>query len=188
MIDIRKIVIVLLIAILFSVFVFSTIDAVYPSPEWDDFCAANERAKPQVVAPGEGCAVVPVGPEEAEACGAVRGYIDYRYDSTGCATESFCNTCQREYDDERDRHNQWVFYISAVLALVAIFVGLYLPATRNSLNEWIGTGFLLGGAFVLIFGTIQGYGSLHRYIKPVVMLVELLLVIFLAYKKVKNLK
>jgi multisubunit Na+/H+ antiporter MnhC subunit len=85
-------------------------------------------------------------------------------------------------------HDNVTFFISAFLALIAIFVGLYLPAKENTLNEWIGTGFLLGGAFVLIFGTIQGYGSLHRWLKPVIMLAELLLVIFLAYKKVKNLK
>lgn len=178
MIDIRKIVVVLLIAILLSVFVFSTIEAVYPSPEWDDYCENNPRVMP--VKMDDSCEVLPVPQEEMDSC---KGYIDYRYDSNGCAASYFCNTCQEEFQAVQDTHQQVVFYVSAFLALVAIFVGLYIPAKKNKINEWVGTGLLLGGAFVLIFGTIEGFGSLHRFVKPIVMLAELVLVIFLAYKK-----
>ena len=74
--------------------------------------------------------------------------------------------------------------ISAVLALIAIFVGLYLPAAVNSLNEWIGTGFMLGGVFALFFGTATSYTHLGRFVKPIVLILELALVIFMAYKQV----
>jgi hypothetical protein len=182
MFDIRKIVIVILIAVLFSVFVFSSIEAVYPSPNWGDYCD-NNRVK--VPFQGErNCTPIDVPDEAYDTC---EGNIDFRYQN-GCATEYFCNTCSVELEAAQEMHDNVTFFISAFLALIAIFVGLYLPAKENTLNEWIGTGFLLGGAFVLIFGTIQGYGSLHRWLKPVIMLAELLLVIFLAYKKVKNLK
>ena len=46
MIDIRKIVIVFLIAVLFSVFVFSAIGAVYVQPKWDDFCDEQRLKAP----------------------------------------------------------------------------------------------------------------------------------------------
>lgn len=80
-----------------------------------------------------------------------------------------------------------MFYVSALLALIVIFVALNLPVKKkkNNIHEWVGTGLLLGGAFVLLFGTIQGFSSLDRFVKPIVMLAELILVIYLAYKKFK---
>lgn len=182
MFDIRKIVVVLLIAILFSVFVFSTISAVYPQPQWDEYCT---EFGPRLVAPDKECAVIDVPEDERTTCEDERGQISYRYDSNGCAESYYCETCQNDYQAAQDRHDQTKFYISALLALIVIFVALNLPAKKkkNNVHEWIGTGLLLGGAFVLLFGTVQGFNSLDRFVKPVVMLLELVLVIYLAYKK-----
>jgi predicted nucleic acid-binding Zn ribbon protein len=178
MFDIRKIIVVLLIAILFSVFVFSTINAVYPSPSYSDFCDNNPRAPMKVETE---CTPVDVPQEAYDSC---EGYIDYERDSNGCATSYYCETCSEEYEAAQDRFHQIMFYISAVLALIVIFVSLNLPVKKNNdVHEWIGTGLLLGGAFVLLFGTVQGFTSLDRFVKPVVMLAELALVIYLAYKK-----
>ena len=187
MFDVRKVIIVGLIAVLFAIFVFSTIEAVYPSPEWDEYCD-NERAYPRNVGDSSECPSVDVPQDEQQAC---EGYIDYRYDSNGCATEYFCNTCQVELSQAQDMHSQIVFYVSAVLSLIAIFVALTLPQAlnnkkgkkRNDVHEWVGSGLLLGGALVLIVGTFMGFGSLHAYVKPIVILAELILVIYLAYKK-----
>ncbi|MBU0615184.1 MAG: hypothetical protein KJ601_03765 [Nanoarchaeota archaeon] len=188
MVDIRKIIIIFVIGILFSVLVFSTIEAVYPQPEWEDYCKMNNiRAGPITVKQGD-CAALDVPIEVQEKCTEDHGYIDYKYDSVGCAESYYCETCQYEYDQEMDKYNQYVFYISAVLALIAIFIGLYLPAKKNSLNEWIGTGFMLGGAFALFFGTVRSFTSLGRYTKPIVIFLELILIIFLAYKKIGNLR
>jgi len=173
---------VLLIAILFSVFVFSTINAVYPEPGYSDFCDNNLRAPLEKV--GSECANIDVPADAQDACA---GYIAYERDSNGCATNYYCETCDNEYQDARDNYQQIMFYVSALLALIVIFVALNLPVKKkkNNIHEWVGTGLLLGGAFVLLFGTIQGFSSLDRFVKPIVMLAELILVIYLAYKKFK---
>jgi hypothetical protein len=185
MFDIRKIVIVLLIAILFSVFVFSTINAVYPEPAHNDYCEEEKpRAMPIVKVESE-CEEVGVPQEAHDSC---EGYIEYERDSNGCATSYYCETCQNDYRAAREGYHQIMFYVSAILALIVIFISLNLPikkTSENNIHEWVGTGLLLGGAFVLLFGTVQGFNTLDRFVKPIVMLAELVLVIYLAYKKFK---
>lgn len=189
MVDIRKIIIIFVVAILFAVLVFSVIEAFYPTPRWDDFC---KNMPPQVEKPWISekiCPEINISQKDREECNKKRGYIEYvDYDVNNCPTRYECNTCQREYELAQEKHNRYVFYISAFLSLIAIFIGLYLPAKENTLNEWVGTGFMLGGTFSLFTGTLMSFTSLDRYVRPIVILLELILVIFIAYRKISNLR
>lgn len=187
MIDVRKIIIIFLIAVLFAVLSFAIIEAFYPTPNYEDFC--NFRAMQPRIATDKTCSEVNVTLEDQQKCNDAKGYIDYtNYDSNGCPISYECNTCQTSFNVAQEKHKQYVFYISALMALVAIFIGLYLPANKNMLNEWIGTGFMLGGAFILIFGTAMSFSALDRYVRVAAILIELILVIFISYKKIGNLK
>ena len=190
MIDIRKIIIIFVIAILFSVLVFAVIEAVYPQPKYEDYC--KENFYPKAISPGvreSNCTVINVPESYEKNCTDSHGVVQFtNYDSGGCAKSYKCSTCDYKFQQANEKHSRYVFYISAILALIAIFIGLYLPAKENTLNEWMGTGFMLGGAFALFFGTAMSYSSLDRYVRPIVMLLELALVVFVAYKKIGNLR
>ena len=191
MVDVRKIIIIFVVAILFSVLVFSVIEAAYPQPRYEDFCRDkfSPRAEPiNIVKDTSECPDFNVPETERKACEDKHGFIQFTYDSKGCAESFECNTCSYELDQSMENYNQVVFYVSAILALIAIFVGMFLPATENSLNEWIGTGFMLGGAFALFFGTARTFSDLGRFVRPVVIFIELALVIFIAYRKIGNLR
>jgi hypothetical protein len=190
MVDFRKIVIIFVIAVLFSVFVFAVIGAVYPEPQYGNFCKNKfyPRDKPISTQTPDCKTIAEPTIEEQKICDDKHGIIDYMYNSKGCSSAYECNTCQYNFDQASQKFKQYVFYISAILSLIAIFVGMYLPAENNSLNEWIGTGFMLGGAFTLFFGTMQSFNSLDRFVKPVVIFLELVLVIFIAYRKIGNLR
>ena len=188
MVDIRKIIIIFVIGILFSVLVFSVIDAIYPQPEYNDFCGMEKYRGDIVKIPGEKCTNVEPSTNQRTDCDKKAGYIEYTYDSSGCSIDWECNTCHTKYENAREDYYKVVFYVSAILALVAIFIGMYLPAGKNELNEWIGTGFMLGGTFALFFGTMQSFSYLDRIVRPIVIFFELVLVIFVAYKKIGNLR
>lgn len=189
MVDIRKIIIIFVVAILFAVLVFSVIEAVYPQPKYEDFCKDQfyPRSAPIVKEPTN-CPDLNVTQIEIDQCVEIKGNIDYTYDSKGCAINYECNTCNNEMTLAQQKHDKYVFYISAILSLIAVFIGLYLPANGNTLNEWIGTGFMLGGTFALFFGTATSFNSLERYIRPIVIFLELGLILFIAYRKIGNLK
>jgi len=185
--DIRKYIIILAIGILFSVFVFSSIDAIYNAPDYSKFCKDNyyyDKSYGQE----SNCTNLVVPKDFRDNCSNQEGRINYEYDEDGCQMSYYCETCDHEFQLARDQYNNVKFYISAFLALVAIFIGIYLPANKNSLNEWIGTGFMLGGVFALFFGTVTSYNSLPTISRPIVILVELIIIIFISYKKVGNFK
>lgn len=189
MVDIRKIIIIFVIAVLFSVLVFAVIEAAYPQPKWEDFCKSPQYPTEKSFVTQKVCPDINVSNADRKSCDEKKGYIEYTdYDQNNCPTIYQCNTCQHEFDMAQEKHQRYVFYISAVLALIAVFIGLFLPAKQNSLNEWVGTGFMLGGTFALFFGTLTTFRWLDRYARPIVILLELVLVIFIAYRKVGNLR
>lgn len=189
MVDVRKVIIILVIAVLFSVLVFAVIEAFYPQPKWEDYCKSQPYPAEKPIATQKVCLDINISQPERDACSAKKGNIEYAdYDSNGCPHKYVCNTCQNEFNMAQEKHSRYVFYISAFLALIAIFIGLYLPAKKNILNEWIGTGFMLGGTFALFFGTLTSFMFLDRYVRPVVILLELILIVFIAYRKIGNLR
>lgn len=181
--DIRRVLIVFIIAILFTFLVFQSIFAVNLRPEYNDFCD-NRLQKPI----GTECETINVSTIAQQNCSEQDGRIAYDYDSSGCPESYYCETCSNEYDEARERYNMNVFLISAVIGLIAIVLALYLP-TREELNEWIATGFMLGGLLTIFFGTfayIWDIGELGRFIRPLVFLLEIVIIIFVAYKKLKE--
>lgn len=188
MVDIRKIIIIFVVAVLFSILVFAVIGAVYPEPKYEDFC--KNRGPPPIGKINTPiCPDIPIPQEQQDVCLEKKGEIQYtNYDTNGCPRSFECNTCNNDFKKEEDKYNQYKFYISAVLALLAIFLGMFLPYQANTLNEWIGTGFMLGGTFALFFGTAITYTSLGRYVKPIVIFLELALVILIAYRQVGKLR
>ena len=190
MIDLRRVAIIFVIAVLYAVLVNAIIDAVYLSPKYENFCKGRYYPdKSYPVPAGMNCQVLSQSEQDkANNCFNDKGTPDYNYDAKGCET-SFkgCNYCQRDWDAANEKYNLYVFIISSILALIAIGVGLSLPQ-HKSLNEWIATGFMLGGLFTLFFGTFRYYQYLGRYIKPLVILTELLIIIYLSYKKLDDAK
>ena len=191
MIDLRRIAIIFVIAILYAILVNAIIDAVYPSPKYEDYCVTS-RYYPEKPYPAAGELKCPSYKEptvqQLDECAQQKGFPDYTRDANGCPLSyKGCNFCQRDFDNASQKYNFYFFIISSILALVAIAVGLLLPPS-NSLNEWIATGFMLGGLVTLFFGTFRYYQYLGRYVKPLVIFAELVIVIYLAYRKLKDVK
>lgn len=182
--DIRQIGLIFVIAILFAVFVFTSINAVFQEPDYSDFCKNDFQPRPiQPKEQAECPEFIQPSSEEMNQCSDDGGRIEYEYDAFNCPTSYHCETCGKEYEKAREEHNFIVFIVTAVLSLIAIIAALYLPKGRSSLNEWVGTGFMLGSLITLFISTAMVFDDLNRFIKPVIILVELILVIYLAYKK-----
>src|SRR3989344_5118076 len=186
MLDLRKILVIFIVATLFAIFVWAFAEAVYPAPKYEDFCRQEYYPRAMAVKePGSADCPKIEGPSSAEqdACADRHGFIQYQYD-TECPISWACETCQYEYDAARKQFNYYFFIISSILGLIAIALGLYLPA--SNVNQWISTGFMLGGLVSLFIGTARYFGELGRFTKPAIILIELLIVIYIFYKKIKS--
>ncbi len=178
--DVRRIIVIFVVAILFSILVQVTIDAIKPYPDYSDYCTDDMR--PYMIGEGKNCTYLAPSQELIDSC-KDNGNVAYKYDSQGCATEAYCETCSVEYDTAQQKYNMIVFIVSAVMGLIAIIAGLYLPQHKNPVNEWMGSGFLLGGIITILVGTVRYFGDMGRYARPITIFFELALIIFLAYRK-----
>jgi hypothetical protein len=191
--NLRKWAVAITIAILFTIFVNATIEAIYKSPEYNDFCRTAYYDKPYVepVIVKQANFTCPsftdVSEDEKNKCIDAKGMVDYKRDVNSCPTAYKCEMCNAYFQDSQKMYNLIVFIISAILGIIAIVVGIMLPS-KNPLNEWIGMGFMIGGLFTIFVGTIRAYSDIDRFYRPFVMLAELILVIFLAYRQFSNKK
>ena len=191
MIDLRRVAIIFVIAVLYAIFVNSFIGAIYEQPKYEDYCKARfypEKAYPAALERKDCPKYKEPAQQELDKCAEDKGYPEYKYDANGCALEyKGCNLCQGDFDKANQKYSFMYFIFSSMLAVIAIGIGLLLP-TKNNLNQWIATGFMLGGLITLFFGTFRYYEYLGRYFKPAVILAELLVVIYLSYKKLQDVK
>jgi hypothetical protein len=181
--DVRKILVVLVIAVLYGFFVFSLIEAVFPSPKYEDFCGRRAPVMPRNI--DVNCTEFRAPKESQEACIEQEGFIEYEFSTNGCAVGYKCNTCQNELERAREGYSLMFFILSAFLGLIAVALGLYLPVAKE-INQWIASGFMLGGLASLFIGTVRYYEDMIPWLRPIVIFLEIALVIFVSRKKLNK--
>lgn len=172
--DIRKILVIFAVAILFTLFSYALFDAFYPEVKYEDYCQNEQGVYPTPLLNAS---------EKCEAEGGQWNYYNYEVPKNGL--DGYCDInyyCNKEYNSVREDREFYAFIALSILGVIAILIGLYLPTT-NPINEWVGTGFMLGGLMNVFFGTAMYYQQIGRFLKPVILFLELALVIFLTYKK-----
>lgn len=185
MISLKKWALALAIAIVLNLFINYGISVFYKTPQYDDFCKDAARPYPYKVYPAEpqlqqqqkDCSVIEVSEELQESCGEQKGYVAFKYNSTGCATEAYCEMCGKMFNDVNNRRNSNVFVMLVVLGVVAIIAGIILKA------EAVANGFLIGGILSLIIAAIRNWGQLQDAIKLIILGAVLALLIWVGYKK-----
>ncbi len=163
------------IAILFTTFVLVTIDAFYPRPEYEDYCEFKPSRVP-LNKESVDCDFQTTGLEDQ--CYQEEGTPRFDYDDQGCRVFKECDYCSKEYDNAQEKYSNNLFIILAPLGALAILWGVYYRP------EFLGSGFMFSGIILMFYGTVQNFEDLNKYFKSFVILMELLLVLFIAYKKI----
>lgn len=184
MINLRKWALALAIAIVLNLFVNYGISVFYKAPMYNDFCTDRYRYGPYQAKPypaefpiQQNCSAIEVTETLQGNCTEQKGYIAYKYNSTGCATEAYCETCQARFEDVNNKRNSNVFVILVVFGVAAIIAGVLLKA------EAVTNGFLFGGVLSLIIAAIRNWGQLQDIAKFIILGVVLALLIWIGYKK-----
>lgn len=178
---IKKIGIILIIAILIASFAFSIVDVVMEKPQYGDFCKSEARAlKPFREETNCPDFIEPTTDIRTE-CNSKKGTIDYVYDGSGCPVSYECSTCNTAYDEARKKHRLVGFIITSILGIIAIISGMYV-SSKTEVIEWIYSGILIGGILSIFIGTISYFQDMGRYVKPFVLLIEIILIIWVAIR------
>ncbi len=182
--NIKKYGTIIIIAVLFAFFSFSIVDLVVQQPVYSDYC--TDTAKPVPISRvTANCTDVPIPDSAKTACSRQDGYTDYKYDSSGCPQSYFCNTCSHEFDLAGQGYRKFGFIITGIFGVLAIMAGLYFRS-KEEVVEWIFSGFLIGGILSVFIGTMTYFRDMGRFLKPVVLLIEMGLIIWIVLRMSKK--
>jgi hypothetical protein len=184
--DLRRVIVIVIIAVLFPIFTNTLADAIFHQPDYNDYCKGGYAGNYGVPAQDTktNCTYREPTQTEKDSCG--KGNLQPTYDTNGCIQAYHCETCDLLYNDAQATYNFMVFLVTSILGLIAIIFGIYLPAKTHPLHEMVGTGFMLGGLISIFVGTARFFGDLHKILRPIVIFIEMLLVIWIAYKKFQD--
>jgi len=176
----KKVMLGLGVGILLALFVGYLIDAIYSSPEYDDYCNNNRFYFPEPRVKNPDICNYAYDIPFREKCMNEQGMIQQEYDENGCVIEETCNYCEKEYEAASEKYNRNLFYICAPIALLLIILGLYLPVSIDA----IAGGTLLAGIITMIQITIRVFGTLGEWPRVILLGLELVVVIWIGLKKV----
>ena len=182
---VKKYGVIAIIAILFALFAFSIVDVVEESPKYENYCGSDAMPvrplQKELNCPG----FIEPTADERERCSLSKGDIIYNYDANGCPTSFECNPCRGKFEEASKGHRLIGFIITSIFGVVAILIGLFVKS-KEDVVEWIYSGILIGGILSIVFGTMSYFADMGRFVKPIVLLVEMLLIILIAIKTVKK--
>lgn len=181
--EIKKVALTIGIAVLFTLFIVFLVDAFYTQPEYSKYCTMPYYSEPVKIAAPQNCTDIN-NQSSIDNCYKNQGEIRYKYDSNGCAKEVYCDPCSKEFNAANAKYNKNIFYISAIIGIIAIIAGLYLPKTLDAISS----GFMFGGILIITQGTFRVFGDLNKVSRVIVLGIELIILVWIGYKKVKERK
>ncbi len=187
--DIRKYGIVFAVAILSAIFSYAVADAVTPAIDWNE-CSRADYAYgydsvpvKETRADGTTCPAVSIDAGLRASCADRKGEIVGIRGDDNCITSFECSTCNAQLQAKQEHKSSFIFYTMVVLGLIFVVVGFLLP--QGAINEWVGAGFILGGILSLFVGTVAHWSNLARIARPIVIALELVIVLYIVYRKVQ---
>jgi hypothetical protein len=179
--DAKKLAIVLGIAALLPLFLALFMEAIYPAPEYNRYCNDTYyMTKAIPTTPAVNCTEFYNTPQAID-CSNQGGNPQTKYDKNGCPVFDKCDFCSKQYNDAMQAYNDGslnIFIILAVLGLIAVIIGIYLPV------DYIGAGLMFGGMITMFYATTRYFGSLSKMLRALVILIELLIIMWIAFKKI----
>src|SRR3989338_9552986 len=132
--EIKKVALSIGIAVLTTLFIVFLIDAVYTLPEYSDYCNETFYPPQPVKLDIQNCTEINTE-HLANQCYNNEGEIRFKYDSKGCAIEAYCEYCVKDYNKANSNYNKNIFYVSAIIGILLIVFGLYLPKRFDPISS-----------------------------------------------------
>lgn len=178
--DVKKIAMILAITVLLPLFVGLFTDAVYIEPTYEDYCNNSNNYYPEKVMPITSTNCTYNYDKQIDSCYRSEGYPEFNYTDTGCQIYDSCNYCQKYLNDAQQVYNRNIFFILLPIGLLIIILGLYL------LVDYMGAGLMFAGLIIMFYATMRYFSDMSKALQAIVILVELLVIMWIGYKKISE--
>jgi hypothetical protein len=159
--NIKKIFLIFAIAIIFFAFILYAKESIYPTPKYDNFCEARP-VKPLI------------NYSNMTECLEAGGEWVNSY----CDLSQFNNECYEEYENAREKNDQYSFVIFFIVAIITIIVSLLFIKIGS-----VASGFLGGGILLLIYSLIRFWENFPDIVRTLILGIALIILVYIAYKK-----
>lgn len=170
----RHIILSIGIAIIFVLFSGYAIQAIYPSPKYDDFCEGVYNVNIAIINTSEQCEVnggkwisYEGGIPKVEGEGQPVGWCDLTH---------YCN---QDYQSAEEKYSRNLFFISLIIGLIVFVAAIYLNV------ESVSVGFMGGAVLLIIYGTIRNWGNLSDIWRTTMLGFALTCLVYIGYKKLR---
>ncbi len=178
---IKAIILAVVIAIVLSAFVIYVIQSIYEKPDYQDYCGKDRWEVEQIpenkALVGGTCATV--SPDYRKECCENKGYKIYNENTTMCEGNLYAE-CQEQFETASDNYRLVVFIVAVIAGLISVALGIILALPSVS------SGLMLGGAFLMFYGTAVYWSNLTNWLRAIVLGVVLAILIWLGYKKLQH--
>jgi hypothetical protein len=170
------------IAIVLASFIIYLIQAIYPSPKYEDYCDIETRISLPENKELLGGTCATVSPGSRNECCINKGYEFYNQETGECESSIKINyqECQKQYDLVRNQYRLVVFVVAVIAGLIAVSAGIMIALPSVS------SGLMVGGAFLIFYGTAIYWSNLSNWLRAIILGIVLAILIWLGYKKLKN--
>lgn len=101
-------------------------------------------------------------------------------DAQIAARQAEQTACSDQYQHALDRTTNSVFFVVAILGVLVTLGALVANPKRVSLRFYIVAGIVFGSIAAILIATMQDWSEMSRFVRPFVLLVEIVLVVFVA--------
>jgi hypothetical protein len=174
--DVKKVAMILAITVLLPLFVGLFTDAVYQQPKYENYCNNSYATVPAKGVIANNC--TPLYDTRQDQCYRDGGQAEFNYTANGCQEYSYCNYCSKDYNDATQKYNRNIFFILLPIGLAVVILGLYL------LVDYLGAGLMFAGLIIMFYATMRYFSDMSKILRALVILVELLVIMWIGYKKI----
>ncbi len=176
--DAKKLAMIIGIGILLPLFLGLFVDAVYPQPVYGSYC--NTQTSPMYKSPASGVNCSDSYGADYSACLNDSGNPVFDYDNSNCQVYKSCDYCSKNFNNDQQVYNRNIFFILAPLGLIIVVLGIYLSV------DYLGAGLMFGGLITMFYATVRYFSDMSKVIRALVILVELLIIMWIGYKKIDD--
>jgi hypothetical protein len=178
--DAKRIAMVIAIVALLPLFVGLFTDAIYQEPKYENYCNNTYYDYPKAIP------AIPVNctdmynTPEVQKCNNEKGMPEFKYDSNNCQQFKSCNYCSVQFNDAQQKYNRNIFFVLLPLGLIIVIIGIYFVV------DYLGAGLMFAGLIVMFYATFRYFSDMSKILRALVILAELLVIMWIGYKKIEH--
>ena len=173
--EVKNIILGVVIAVIFSMFLVYGTKLIYENPSYEDFCNDSYNY-PREIFP-DSCNMSAKLRMETNDCYNSKGFPRYDYDDNGCEKGIIiCDFCQNDFEAADKEYTKNLFVISLIFGLAVIVISVLFIKIPS-----VSGGLMLGSLFFMIYGTAGYWRFMEDILRFVILGVTLFVLIWLAY-------